>query len=164
MAATYEPIATATPNGVSNFTFSSIPSTYTDLIIVAQALNTGSNANVFGRPNSDSGTNYDRMVVYGTGTTAGGVRVSSNNAGLYFGDAAPSSGGYYAVNVVNINGYTNTSAYKSSLAKGGLFNDGAALTVSNWLSTTAISSIYIYVTAGAFASGTSFALYGIKAA
>ena len=164
MAATYEPIATATPSGVSNFSFSSIPSTYTDLVIVSHAIGSGSIANIFARPNNDSSTNYDRMVVYGSGSSTGGVRVSSNNAGLYLGDVGAASPGYYAPNIININGYTNTSAYKSSLTKGGIVNDGTALTISTWFSTTTISSLYIYVAAGTFASGTTFSLYGIKAA
>ena len=70
MPITYEPIATASGTG-SNTTlsFTSIPATYTDLILILNgSLNTGNNTRM--RFNNNSGFNYSMTVVTGDGSSA----------------------------------------------------------------------------------------------
>jgi len=62
MPATYEPIATTTlGSAAATITFSSIPATYTDLVIVFAGTATA-NLNPLMSFNSDSGTNYSTTV------------------------------------------------------------------------------------------------------
>lgn len=73
MAATYEPIATTTLSSAANsITFSSIPGTYTDLILIVFVKATSTATNRYGtlRFNSDSGANYSVNSINGNGTSA----------------------------------------------------------------------------------------------
>jgi len=71
---TYEPIATTTLGTAQpTVTFSSIASTYTDLVIVAQ-LTTAAPTNMRIRFNGDTTANYSNTTVTGNGSTATSVR------------------------------------------------------------------------------------------
>ena len=64
MPNTYEPIATNTlGSAASSVTFSSIPSTYTDLIVVMNYANSTGLADVFFRFNGDTGSNYSDTIL-----------------------------------------------------------------------------------------------------
>lgn len=167
MALTYQPIATTTlGSSTSSYTFSSIPDTYTDLILVTQVRGTDTDfRNIFVRPNSDSATNYSRTALYGTGSSAGSVRVNSTNAGLYVGDASPSNQDYVQSSITHIMNYTNATTYKTALCKTGAGNYAIAATVSLWYKTPEkITSLYIYLNVGNLGAGSVLSLYGIKAA
>jgi hypothetical protein len=75
---TYEAIATQTlGSAAASVTFSSIPGTYTDLVVViAGTLTTGSD-NVSFQLNGDSGANYSVTVLTGDGSTASSGRASN---------------------------------------------------------------------------------------
>ena len=79
---TEELIAKYTVSGSSTttYTFSSIPNSYTDLILVGSiATVTGSDTVAF-RVNGDTTTNYSRTYMYGDGTTAASGRVLSESS------------------------------------------------------------------------------------
>ena len=71
MPATYEPIATTTlGSAVNSFTFSSIPNTYTDLVLVV-VVPTAASSGTFGlRFNSDTASNYSHTTLSGNGSSA----------------------------------------------------------------------------------------------
>ena len=165
MAATYTPIASITLGAAaSSVTFSSIPQTYTDLVLV---MNTkGSTAN-YPRViiNSDSGSNYSRTYLTGTGTSA----VSGRNSNLV-GNASLTA---YAVNsssnfvlniIVNVFNYSNTTTYKTMLSKANDANTGVDLSSILWRSTSAITNLQLALDTGDYASGSTFNLYGILGA
>lgn len=166
MAKTYEKIATATVSTTgSNVTFSSIPSTYTDLVLVSSALRgvSGSGGDAIRTQfNGDTGTNYSRTGMYGDGSSAISFRetsvvyVSSGGAGDY-------SGTPWSVSVSNIMNYSNTTTYKTVVGKATEPNAYALGQVGLWRNTAAINSIYLYCSGG-FYVGSTFTLYGIKAA
>jgi hypothetical protein len=60
--------------------------------------------------------------------------------------------------------YSNATTYKTFLTRGNASNHMVIATVSLWRSTSAIISIKVTPETGSFASGVTFALYGIKAA
>jgi hypothetical protein len=73
----YTPIATYTiPTTVGSYTFNSIPATYTDLVIVTNAIG-ASDADFSIRFNSDTSSLYSMTGLEGTGTTAVSFRRSS---------------------------------------------------------------------------------------
>ena len=155
--ATYTPIATYTAASTqSTITFSSIPSTYTDLVLVTNILD--SNGYSVMRFNSDSGNNYSRTWMYGNGTTAGANR-GSNISGLDL--KAATSGSELPVCTVHIMNYSNTTTYKSVLIRQAYASNEVAAYVGLWRSTSAISTITI---TNNILTNSTFSLYGITAA
>ena len=164
MATTYEPIATYTATGsVATYTFSSIPSTYTDIVAVLNTGN-GSNSQVRTRFNSDSATNYSRTVLRGSGTAASSFRESSQT---YFQlDAeGSSSNALQQTVIVQFNNYSNTTTFKTMLSRANNASYGVDAIVGLWRSTSAITSIEFFNSnASNWIAGSTFTLYGIKAA
>ena len=175
MPATYEPIATTTlGSNASSVSFTSISGSYTDLILVCFYRDTRAQkySYPYVRFNSDSGSNYSVTSIYGSGSAAFSSR-ASNQTGLNIGEGAGASSpaNEYSPIILNIINYSNATTNKTTLNRtnnvsgdGGL-NVGAQ--VGLWRSTSAITRIDIYPDGGGgtnIASGSTFTLYGIKAA
>lgn len=170
MAATYEPIATTTlGSDQASYTFSSIPATYTDLILIVNMQSTysgdaGNGARL--QFNGDTGSNYSDTNLRGNGSSASSYRQSSVSS-IQFG-LLPSSGGgtpagTLGVGIAQIMNYANTTTYKTVL---GRTNNSFAFIEASaglWRSTSAINSI-TYFGDGNIKAGSSLTLYGIKAA
>jgi hypothetical protein len=172
MASTYEPIATTTlGSSQSSVTFGSggtISQAYTDLFLVFTAKQTGtSNVNIKMTFNSDTGSNYSMTRLYGNGSTASSDRVTSQNnfeVGYPGGSSTPS---IYALSTINIMNYSNTTTYKSFISRWGNVGTSDSYTLTQvglWRSTSAITSITLAPVSNSFDSGSTFTLYGIKAA
>jgi hypothetical protein len=163
MATTYTPIATTTANGTSlSVTFSSISSTYTDLILVC-SLTSGNTGDAYLRFNGDTGTNYSDTVVRGNGTTASSVR-NTSAAGIDVGAISAISGSNIGTLIINVMNYSNSTTNKTSLIR---FSAGSAWVnaiVGLWRSTTAISEITMASRGGNWGNGSTFTLYGVKSA
>jgi hypothetical protein len=162
MPSTYEPIQTTTlSSAIDNVTFSSIPNTYTDLVIVANSKNVTSNANYLGfRYNSDSGSNYGYVYLLGSGTTvASGVGTTQS-----FGRYGNGSTANFEVSFLNIFNYANTNVFKTSISQSNAVASYAISYTSTWRSTSAITSVQLFTDAGNWAIGSVFTLYGLKAA
>ena len=160
MAATYEPIATTTLGSAQlNVTFSSIPSTYTDLILIIDG-QTASNSSINLFVNSDSGSNYSSTLLIGNGSAASSTRTTSNTSALI--------GAFYTTSVGNciahFQNYSNTTTYKTILSRSNVAGTNTTARVSLWRNTAAISTIKLEGDAVNFSAGTTFTLYGIKAA
>ena len=169
MASTYEKIATTTlSSATASVTFSSIPSTYTDLVLVAYAANTGSDAANTGymQYNSDSGNNYSDTIVYTNGATPTSFRTTTTNAiGLWTIMGSTDSSRYSSI-VVNFQNYSNSTTYKTTLNRIGTATTSGGWTnmsVGMWRNTNAITSILVGGGTN-WRSGSTFTLYGIKAA
>ena len=159
MPATYESISTTTLSSTaSSVTLSSIPSTYTDLILVITNTSGGGLAGVYlSEINSDTGTNYSHTKIYGTGSVAGSDRNTSDtsvNIGL--------SNSTQCNNIFHFMNYSNTTTYKTVLARGNSASGQTRASVTLWRNTAAITSFKI--SGVTFDVGSTFTLYGIKAA
>lgn len=168
MPKTYEPISTQTLGSTTTaVTFSSIPATYTDLVFVANFTPTvGPDAFKFylGTGSIDTTTSYSNTQLIGDGSTVSSSRASNQgwmNAG-YVGSASVCN------QIIHIMNYANTTTYKSVLLN---FRTGASASQSVaqgaglWRKTTAIDTLrFTTNTSGVFAIGSTFTLYGIKAA
>lgn len=165
MPVTYESIATYTsPNGTgTSYTFSSIPNTYTDLILVCSLKATSVNSSIVARFNSDSGSNYSVTQIYGNGSATSSQRFS-NQTEVYLSYAGfPTATSTYAPLIVNLQNYSNTTTNKIFISRGGYATSATDASVGLWRSTTAINSITLYA-GNYFDTGSTFTLYGIKAA
>lgn len=163
---TYSTIATYTvPSAQASYTFSSIPSTYTDLVLVCSA-SASTQYDLRLRFNGDTGSNYSYTVLYGTGSAAGSARDSNLNfAGIdYYGVPTTTLGN--SNQIVQFQNYSNTTTNKTWLSRANLASGGTDAIVGLWRSTAAINSIYIaYIgTAYTIGTGSTFTLYGIAAA
>jgi hypothetical protein len=166
MAVTYTPITSQTlSSATSSVTFSSISSTYTDLVLIVSAQSASTNVDLAMRLNSDTGTNYSNTRLYGTGSAAGSERGTNiSYIPLDWGIASLGSNSF-GTTTINIMNYSNTTTFKTNISRRNLAGTGVDTSVALWRSTAAISTIYLYERNGAnFAAGSSFTLYGIKAA
>jgi len=166
----YQSISTVTvSSSVSSITFSAIPATFTHLQIRAFCKATTNDSNVgsiFGRFNSDTGSNYARHFINGSGTTVS-AGASASIASMFFGTGVNANQtSVFATNVIDILDYANTNKYKTTRSLSGVDVNGAGGFVQFmsglWMNTAAVTSITILPAADDFAQYSSFALYGIK--
>ena len=160
MAITYEPIATQTlGSAAASVTFSSISGAYTDLILITQGKIASGEGAYKIQVNSDTSNNYSNTFLYGDGTSATSGRVS--NVNYLFGGRASTS---ESNGIVHFQNYSNTTTFKTIISRG----NSTALTIAYvgvWRSTSAISSMVITnETNSNLSAGSTFTLYGIKAA
>lgn len=160
MTATYDKITAYTvPSAQATYTFTSIPATYTDLVIIFNgSATTGLNAIAL-QFNSDTTSNYSVTRLQGDGSNASSGRDSSQtaiNAGLA--DTGNST------SIFNIFNYANTTTNKTVLGRGVALSYGVRQTVGLWRKTPeAITSVALAVPGTTFTTGSTFTLYGIKA-
>jgi hypothetical protein len=156
MATTYEPIATLTFTGTtSTGTFSSIPATYTDLRIIFTGTSTAQSLSI--RFNGDTGTNYSRTGLQGTGAVASSFRTSSaSSINIATLNTTPL---FVSPNVFSYAG----STYKTILSEEARDQNGSGnvvRTVGLWQDTAAITSITLFGASSHNITGTA-TLYGI---
>ena len=165
--ATYEPIATTTLSSAqASVTFSSISGSYTDLVVVIIGKLTTTGNGAFVRINSDSGTNYSTTNIYGTGSVAGSGRHTNNSNGMHIGEWQNGGSSSLMVSICHFMNYSNTTTYKTMLNRCADPGSGTDAQVGLWRSTSAITDLTFRSdnTSNTWASGTTFTLYGIKAA
>ena len=157
MPSTYEPIATTTlGSNAGSVTFSSVPATYTDIVAICNIKLSGGST-IYTQVNADNGNNYSSTGLNGEA----GAASSSSNANIN----SPLFG--YSGNTTDFNNciiqymnYSNSTTYKTILGRGNA-SDYITARVALWRNTAAITEIKIL---GSFATGSTFTLYGIKAA
>ena len=166
---TYTPIATFTASGsVSDYEFTSIPGTYTDLVIVCQGrtANSVSEQAIQVYLNNDFSGLGSFTELRGDGSSAtssqttgtSGIRVG------YFAGASAASGvvGQCIFSVMN---YANTTTNKTLIARGGVASSSTTSAVGLFRSTSAITRVGMATFgAGNYVAGSTFTLYGISAA
>jgi len=165
MTATYDCIATTTLSSAqSSVTFSSIPGTYTDLVVVIQAFWTTvpSNMYIYMQLNSDTGSNYSTTILSGDGSSALSTRFS-NRTNMNMDYAATLVDEEPTQRNINIMNYSNTTTYKTAIWRSNRAGAGTDAMVGMWRSTAAITTILFDLETGDYASGSTFSLYGIKA-
>lgn len=152
---TYDLIDSVTlSSSAASVTFSSI-SGYRDLVLVSQALPSGSESNFYARYNGDSGSSqYHYVFMSGNGSTASSS--SANGPQMPFGRCE--SG---AMSVNQIMDYSATDKHKTHFERRNSTTDRAWAFAGRWNSTAAITSILLAPYSGDFASGSTFYLYGI---
>jgi len=164
MPKTYEPIATQTlGSAAATVTFSSIASTYTDLVLVMSAqYTTAGQKDSYLRFNSDTSSVYSRTWVEGTGSAAASGRASNESRLLimgYFADAI-------STQICQIMNYSNSTTFKTAINResSNPSNAYVGAKIGLWRNTAAITSLVISSDSGTYAIGSTFTLYGIKAA
>ena len=168
MPQTYTPIATNTLSAAaSSVTFSSISQQYTDLIIASSAFYSSSGGNRFatfqvGNGSVDTATNYSWIYLDNFTGAPGSGKTTSSTYGLHSFTSSISTSTSMNT-IMQMQNYSNTSTNKTMLHR---FNSSAitGIYVNLWRSTSAINIITISASGANFAAGSTFTLYGIKAA
>lgn len=164
--ATYEPITSFTVNtAVASVTLSNIPATYTDLVLVSNVAGNLNNDPTL-RVNGDTGSNYSVTHLTSNGSSLAGYRFGGQTSfGLnYFGGDQTVLG--TNARFIYIDDYANTSKYKGLTCTAGhnASTDGLTISVGQWRSNSAITSITFLAGSGkTLSTGSQLSLYGIKA-
>jgi len=166
MAATYEPIATTTlGSATATVTFSSIPGTYTDLRLIAKVKETSTAGDSRMRFNGDTGTNYNGTRVLRSYSTAVTGTINTTN-GLWITQNSLNSLSWAMIEI-DINSYSSSIAYKTIFATNSNASyDNQIPQVFNftWRNTAVVTSLDFFNTSTPYVIGSTFTLYGIKAA
>lgn len=164
MPKTYEPIATTTlGSAAASYTFSSISGAYTDLIIVLSTKLTSGADGINMQFNGDTGTNYSFTYFSGSGTSATSGRFNNtSNIKVAFNGYPTTADGH--TSIVQINNYFNATTFKTAITRDNNANNGTGAIVGLWRNTNAITSIVLTAVSSTFTAGSTFTLYGIKAA
>jgi hypothetical protein len=144
----------------ASITFSNINQGYTDLVIVADGVESA-NQYVGIRFNSDTASNYSQTRLFGEGTGATSDRQTSVTFGrLSVGDPT----NRFSI-IASIFNYANTTTYKTWISQTSTGNNYVGAIAGLWRATpAAITSITVTTTTSdTFSVGSTFSLYGIKA-
>lgn len=174
MANTYTFISSTTlSSSQSTVTFSSIPNTYTDLLVRWSARSDRASAASDGiilRLNSDSGTNYSYTRLISSGTSLASARNTVNYIQAGNINASTSSANTFGSGEIYIPVYTSTSIKPMSTFN--VYEDNVTnpiyigVVAHLWQGTAAVNRIDIQASTppsvNNLVSGSSFYLYGIK--
>lgn len=166
----FESIASVTPTSGSSITFNSIPSTYSHLqirLIVRDGTNT--NSQYYLTFNGGASASYASHVLRGNGTSAFAAGFATNTEMRFAAQTTATTANIFGASIIDVIDYASTTKNKTVRSFNGYDNntsDGWIYLVSSvWLSTSAVTSITITNANGStLASGSTFALYGIKGA
>jgi len=146
MANTYEAIATVTvgSGGAANIEFTSIPATYTDLVVVTSLRVSSTDITSLVYFNNST-SSYTRRVLYGDGATA--TSASASDAGVLWTNQSNNTANTFGSATIYIP--NATTAY-------------AAINAFLWSNSSAITSIKLVPNAGNYVQYSTATLYGIK--
>ena len=162
--------STTLATSATTVTFTSIPSTYTDLRIVTAARSDAGDrvsSYYFDLNNLTTGI-YSRTFLTGDGSTASSGRATSQGLGrIGTITGSVSTSGIFPVNTMDIFDYSNSTTFKTVLTRTNLEQPTAGFEVGVYVNTVqttnAITSVKFYCV-GNFVAGSTFKLYGIEAA
>lgn len=164
MPSTYTPISSNTLNAnAASVTFSSIPSTYTDLIIVCNMKSVSSGDSLVGRFNGVSSNQYSRLTFGSNGSIVQSTQGGPISYGVFCTYGGTDITNRTAISILQINNYSNANITKTVFAQNGNATIGVSAIMSLWNNTAAINSILLYQDSGnLFAADSTFTIYGIK--
>ncbi len=154
---------------VATVTFSSIPNTYTHLILIGRGrdTNTGAALDNYIQFNADTGANYDRQYFFGSGSTTFCGEASAQtkgNAGIFPGSTSSraASEGTFEMLICSYatNAFEHIGVTKLGAAGGTSFNKYVGTQLVNWRDNSPITQIDLLAT-DKFKAGSAFFLCGI---
>jgi hypothetical protein len=166
MPLTYTLIASNTvgSGGTASITFSSIPSTYTDLVLLMSLRQSGAGNNVRYSINGTT-TGYSERLLYGSGSSAGSISGSTTYFEFVYtngsGETANSFGNLQ-VYIPNYAGSQHKSISVDSVYENNSTGATQALTAQLWSNTAAITSMTITPSTTNWLQYSTAYLYGIK--
>lgn len=166
MTTTMTAISTSTlGSSVSTLTFSSIPQTYTDLVLVCYWGTTITNGSVLNIQinGTNTASSYTRLLDSGGSISTTYIDGSENNLVVAYQNSENTFGSC----TVNFLSYTNTNMHKHTLvhyeSRNATRFPNFGLITNRSATTSPITSLVLFSAGGNLLSGSTFSLYGIKA-
>lgn len=160
MPSTYTPIISTTlSSNQSDVTFSTITGVYTDLVLSISSIDTTGPQQLNLQLNGNTSTDYSNTRLIGDGSSAASNR-GTNETAMNIGFSTTAWG----TSIINFMNYSNTTTFKTVLSHSGQGARETKVTTGLWRQTSAITSIRLFPSTGSFVAGSTFTLYGIKAA
>jgi hypothetical protein len=162
MPSTYTPIVTTTlGSDQATIEFTSIPQTFTDLVLIGGVSSTDGTFNRALRVqfNSDTSSLYSTTNIYGESSI---VTTSSPNSSFIGVCEMPLGSNFMTVKLQASN-YSSTIKNKTTVSSGGSANI-STLAAGLYRSTSAITSLKLLLSGQSFRTGSTITLYGIRAA
>jgi hypothetical protein len=158
----WTPLANLTlTSAQATVTFSDINQSYKDLVLIISAIPVSNAVTGYMRVNGDTGANYALVGMRGNGSDTASYAVSGSN--MYFDYAGDTGAGTTTNSIINFMDYSSTNKHKTNITRQSNTGDAVEQLAQKWASTSAITSISLYWSSGNFASGSTFALYGVSA-
>jgi hypothetical protein len=153
---TYKALATRTlTSTATSVTFSSIPATYRDLILVVNGAGSTQDNATLTFNGDTTAANYSYVTMRGDGSAA----TSTSGTGALV--ATYTTSRFSAI--VQIMDYSATDKHKTRLSRDDIASFHARAWVSRWANTAAVTSMVYSAATGNFSIGTTFSLYGVIA-
>ena len=147
-------------SAAASVTFSSIPATYRDLVLVVDIPTTSGGTSAGLRFNSDSGTNYSVVNARGDGSSATSAEAAQT---AISGPGQSVSTGTSGNFIFQIFDYSATDKHKPVLTRtNNAAGNGTQMAAHRWANTAAVTAIEI-LSFGTYPTASSFYLYGIEA-
>ena len=166
MANTYVLIEAKTlGSAVASITFSSIPSTYTDLVVLTSVRASSGGGISAGLRFNGSTSNYSEKLLYGTGSGAASASASTTSIQWASLGNQTSTANTFSNCQIYIPNYASSN-YKSVSTEAVTENNGTGADIyvdaGLWSDTAAITSLTLTASTPDFAVNSTFYLYGIK--
>ena len=167
MANTYTLISSVTvgSGGASTIAFSSIPATYTDLLVkvCARSNNASINdaINLYFNADNTSG-NYSCIAVYGNGSNAASYSTTQRFGSITANSATASTFGNLDLYIPNYTSSNQKSYSTDSVTENNATTAYPELVAGKWTGTAAINAITMSLGSGSFMQYSTAYLYGIK--
>jgi hypothetical protein len=163
MATTFTKIASVTVDGSgpTSITFSSIPNTYTDLVVLHSTRCTAASNSLTYNYNGSTASQTYRLI-YGdggaVGTETGTNQFAYTTASVYTANTF-ANGSIY---IPNYNSGNNKSSSSDAVNENNATGAYSVLAANLWANTAAITSVALVLPTGAFAQYSTAVLYGIS--
>jgi hypothetical protein len=164
MPKSYELIASNTVTGATaaNISFSSIPSTYTDVVVklCARGNESGANWSEVAISLNGSSSSFTGRALYGT-TAVGSFATTTTMAWIPAANATSTTFGNTELYIPNYSGSANKSFSVDTVTENNSNQAILVLFSGLWSNTAAINQITLTPTAGQFVQNSTAYLYGI---
>ena len=163
MANTYQLISSVTvgSGGAANIEFTSIPATYTDLVLKVSPRVSSTNSTTYIDYNSNT-SNQSWNRLYNSSGTAGGDTGSRQLMYSVTSDFTASTFGSTDIYIPNYASSNNKSSSLDTVQENNSATNGQALIGNLWANSAAITSIRIVPFSGTFVQYSTAYLYGIS--
>jgi hypothetical protein len=165
-SSTYTPIQVVTlGTAASTIQLNSIPTGYTDLVLVCNLRAASGTPSGWIRLNNASGADYGTIIAYGTGSSVATYNaVSAAQAYFDVGTITTTANAFNSV-TFNFNNYADGNTYRNWIWRTNSTTSQIAMGAALWRSNNAIASITIGNDGGVnYAAGSYVSLYGITTA
>lgn len=168
MANTYTKIASVAvgSGGASTIDFTSIPNTYTDLLVRVSARKTTTGGQNLQMQFNGSTTSYLQRTIIGNGSTVASYSDNSEIGFMYVTLSSDTANTFSSTDIYipNYAGSNNKSVNIDNVTENNATAALAVLTAALWSNSAAINRVYLQVAngAGVFAQYSTATLYGIK--